>query len=46
MTAVGDEEGAPDSKRMLELPPQSDYPSDGVFGEDCTDDTLSLKNKP
>ena len=47
VTAVGDEEEeVPDGQRMLELLPQSDYPSNGVLGEDCRDDTLSLENKP
>jgi len=43
-TAVGDEEEVPDRQRMLELLPQSDHPSDGVLGEDCTDDALGLEN--
>jgi hypothetical protein len=29
---------------MLELQPQSDHPSDGVLGEDRTDDALSLED--
>ena len=45
MTAVGDEEEeVPDDQRMLELLPQSDHPSNGVLGEDYTDDALSLED--
>jgi hypothetical protein len=40
---IGDEE-VPDDQRMLELLPQSDHPSDGVLGEDYTDDALGLED--
>jgi hypothetical protein len=44
VTAIGDEEEVPDDQRMLELLPKSDHPSDGVLGEDYTDDALGLED--
>lgn len=44
VTAVNDEEDAPDSQALLELPPQSDDRSDGVLAGDPMDDAPWLED--
>jgi hypothetical protein len=44
VTAVDDEGEVPDGQRLLEVLPQSDHRSDGVLGEEYTDDALRLED--
>jgi hypothetical protein len=44
VTAVDDEEGAPNRKEWLGLPSQDDDRSDGVLTEDSMDDVLELED--
>jgi hypothetical protein len=44
VTAVDDEEEAPDGQRLLEVLSQCDHRSDGVVREEYTDDALGLED--